>query len=157
VVKETTTDWQQRLDQEGTVVIKSRQQTAMWILLGCVAVAVLGLALLASGSIGGAVAGVVLLGSSLYGLYRSALSIRKGEPQLLVTTDRLEYRGRSVPWTAVQEVVRHTRTMRGDTTTYVWILYGRRERLRLPTTLVADPWELGGWLGSVHSRYCEVP
>ena len=156
MVREGTTDWQQRLDQEGTVVIKSRQRTAIWILLGSVIVAVIGLSLLASGSVAGIIIGLLLAGAGGFGLYRTATSIRKGEPHLIVTADRLEFRGRSIPWSSVREVVRHTRTIRGDTITYVWILLGPRERLRLPTTLAAEMWELGGWLNSVHSRHSEV-
>ena len=157
MVKETATTWQQRLDRDGRVVIKSRQQTAAWILIGCVAVTVVGLALLAGGGIGGIVAGLVLLGAGLLGLYRTATSMRIGKPLLVVTTEHLEYGGRTVLWSAVTEVVRHTRTVRGDTTTYVWILSGRGDRLRLPTTLAADTWELGGWLHAVRDRYCDAP
>lgn len=156
MVKETATTWQQRLDQDGRVVIKSRQQSAAWMVIGCVAVMVVGLALLASGGVGGIVAGLVLLGVGGLGLYRAATSIRTGKPHLVVTTEHLEYGGRSVPWSTVSEVVRHTRTVRGDTTTYVWVLSSHRERLRLPTTLVADAWELGGWLDTVRDRHCDA-
>ena len=156
MARESAATWQQRLDREGTVVIRSRQHAAYWLLIGAVVVAVLGLTLALGGGIGGIVAGLLIAAAGGFGIQRAVRRVRAGTPHLVVTAERLEYAGRSVPWSTVNEVVRHTRTIRGDTTTHVWVLHGHHERLRLPTTLLADTWELGGWLSDIQARHSEV-
>jgi hypothetical protein len=157
VARESAATWQQRLDQDGTVVIRSSQRAAMWILLGCAALILLGLSLVIGGGVVGIVVGLLMIGAGGFGLERIVRIVRSGQPRLVVTPERLAYGRQSVPWSEVYEVVRHTMTVRGDTSTYVWVLHGGRHRLRLPGTLRADMAELGGWLSEVHARRSREP
>lgn len=153
MVKESAADWQRALDDSGTVVIRSRRQTAVWTLLACIAVMVIGLAVTFSGGLAGIVVGlVIIIGAAGFARARVQGAVLSGEPHLVVTPDRVSYGRHSVPWSSVREVVRHTMTVRGTIDTYVWILHGDRGRLRLPATLQADLSELELWLRDVHAR-----
>jgi type IV secretory pathway TrbF-like protein len=156
VSQETAVDWQKRLDRTGTVVIRSNRHTAVWIMLGCVGLMVLGISLAIGGSWLERTVGVVPLVGGLIGLARIGNTVITGQPHLVVTAERLDYGRHSVSWSSVREVVRHTVTVRGTISTYVWILHGNRDRLRLPDTLHADMDELGTWLRGVYSRYCDL-
>jgi hypothetical protein len=158
VVKESAYDWQKALDDTGTVVIRSRRHTAVWTLLGCVAAMAIGVALMFAGGIAGIVVGLVMIiGAAGFGRARVQGAVLAGEPHLVVTPDRVAYGRHSVPWSAVREVVRHTMTVRGSIDTYIWILHGDRQRLRLPETLQADMDELERWLRDVHARRGRAP
>jgi hypothetical protein len=156
VPRETANDWQKRLDHTGTVVIRSSRHTAVWILLGCVGLTLLGISLVIGGSLVEVAVGLVALVGGVFGLTRIFNTVVTGQPHLVVTTERLDFGRRSVPWTSVREVVRHTMTVRGTMSTYVWILHGNGSRLRLPDTLRADMSELGTWLRDVYSRHCDL-
>jgi hypothetical protein len=156
VPKETAEDWQKRLDHSGTVVIRSNRHTAVWILLGCVGLTLLGISLAVGGSLLEIAVGLVALVGGLFGLTRVGSTVDTGQPHLVVTAERLDFGRHSVSWSSVSEVVRHTMTVRGTMSTYVWILHGERNRLRLPDTLHADMSELGTWLRGVYSRHCDL-
>jgi hypothetical protein len=156
VSQETAKDWQERLDRTGTVVIRSNRHTAVWILLGCVGLTFLGISLTIGGSWLEVAVGVVALVGGLIGLARIGNTVVTGQPHLVVTAERLEFGRHSVSWSSVREVVRHTMTVRGTISTYVWILHGNRDRLRLPDTLHADMNELSTWLRGVYSRHCDL-
>lgn len=154
--QETAVDWQRRFDRTGTVVIRSSRHTAVWILLGCVGLTVLGISLVVGDSWLELSVGVVALAGGLVGLARIGNTVITGQPHLVVTAERLDFGRHSVSWSSVREVVRHTMTVRGTISTYVWIMHGNRDRLRLPDTLHADMGELGTWLRGVYSRHCEL-
>lgn len=156
MTKESATDWQQRLDRSGTVVIRSRRKSAAWTLVGCLALILLGIGLAATRSLIGIVVGCLPAAVGLFATPRAVRTLRAGKPHLVVTADHLEYAGQSVRWAEVREVVRHIMSVRGGYGAYVWILHGERARLRLPDSLQADLAELGGWLSSVHARHREI-
>jgi hypothetical protein len=156
VTKETAADWQKSLDHTGTVVIRSNRHTAVWILVGCVGLTLLGISLAIGGSLLEIAVGLVALVGGLIGLIRVGSTVISGQPHLVVTAERLDFGRHSVPWSSVREVVRHTMTVRGTMSTYVWILHGDRSRLRLPDTLHADMAELGAWLRGVYSRRSDM-
>jgi hypothetical protein len=151
VAKGSVDHWQRNLDEDGTVVITSSRQTPALVLAGCIAVALLGLAIALSGSPAAIVVGVVIIASAAYWASRAVRTVASGQPHLVVTADDVTYGQQSVRWSAVTEIVRHSMTVRGNIQTYVWIIHGR-ERLRLPQSLQADMAELELWLRSVHSR-----
>jgi hypothetical protein len=111
----------------------------------------LGITLAFGGSVVGIIVGLLVVAVAVLGGVRTIKTVWDGQPHLVVTPDDVRYAGRSVPWSAVTEVVRHSMTVGGDIKTYVWILHGR-ERLRLPQTLQAEMTDLEAWLRSVHAR-----
>jgi hypothetical protein len=143
--------WQSTLDQDGSVVIRSRRQGAALALAACVALVILALVIAVGGGVAGVVIGVVIIIGVASWAPRIAGTVISGQPHLVVTADDVTYGHQSVRWTSVTEIVRHTMTVRGNIQTYVWLLHGH-DRLRLPQSLQADLTQLELWLRDVHSR-----
>ena len=143
--------WQSALDQDGSVVIRSRRQSATLALTICVALVILALVIAISGGVAGIVVGVVIIVGVALWAPRIARTVISGQPHLVVTAEDVTYGHQSVRWTAVTEVVRHSMTIRGNNQTYLWLIHGR-DRLRLPESLQADLTQLELWLRDVHSR-----
>ena len=152
MAKGSVDHWQKSLEETGSVVITSSRQTPAMALAGCIAVALLGLAIALSGSPAAIVVGLVIIAGAAYWASRAARTVASGQPHLVVTAEDVTYGQQSVRWSAVTEVVRHSMTVRGNIQTYVWIMHGGHERLRLPQSLQADMTELELWLRSVHAR-----
>jgi hypothetical protein len=112
---------------------------------------ILALVIAISGGAAGIVIGVVIIIGVALWAPRIARTVISGQPHLVVTPEDVTYGQRSVRWTAVTEIVRHSMTVRGNIQTYVWLIHGR-DRLRLPQSLQADMTELELWLRHVHSR-----